>query len=182
MTRLMNRILTITCLIFLAEPLAFAENPTPQKMEKKMNIVAISISGSNPSMGPNEVKSEKTLSMKGREELTKDLLENTTVNGKVTLGEYLKLHVAGNKAEIQKIRDAYKADQSDFAKGTRIYSFNVYFADGTSFKTGDLRYWKIVGEGYNNWRKVQDEHGTVHESDANSPRVPIHHDPNEDSD
>ncbi len=133
------------------------------KKETSMKITAVSISGSNASMGPHEVKSEKTTDVTKHPKELDDLLDNTKINGVVTLRELLQIHVDDNKEEMQKVRDAYKIDNMKLSVGGRVYSFNVYFKDHSPFKTGDTRYWQISGEGYNRFLKLHEKAGTVQE-------------------
>ena len=90
-----------------------------------MKITSISISGSNPSMGPHEKKSEKTLNMADHQELAEDLLDNTTMNGVATLRKVLEYHIEGNETELKKVREAFKVDTDSLRQGERILSFNI---------------------------------------------------------
>lgn len=141
--------------------------------ETSMKITAVSISGSNASMGPHEVKSEKTTDVTKHPKELDDLLDNTKINGVVTLRELLQIHIDDNKEEMQKVRDAHKIDNMRLSVGGRVYSFNVYFKDHSPFKTGDTRYWQISGEGYNRFLKLHEKEGTVEKwpGDLNPARI-----------
>ncbi len=126
-----------------------------------MKITSISFSGSNPSMGPHNSPSENTLSMAPYQNELKHLLEDTQVNGLVTLQEYLNLHKQNKQAELTKIHDAYNPK---LTQGARIIDLNFFLEDGTTITLNDLRTFQLTGDGFTDFEKLIREKGSVHKT------------------
>ncbi|HBP18268.1 MAG TPA: hypothetical protein DEA08_10810 [Planctomycetes bacterium] len=124
-----------------------------------MNITKISFSGSNPSMGPHNVKSTNTLHMGDYPDELERLLDDTRVNGQVSLRDYLQLRLAEDARELERIHGAYSPGR--LAEGERILSLNVHFEGGPKVTLDDLRYFSLEGAGYAAFDQLIRERGEV---------------------
>lgn len=127
----------------------------------QMNITSISFSGSNPSMGPYNQMSSNTLNMTTYPDELKALLDDTLVNGVISLRKYLKLLKEKNHDEILKVESAY--DPGRLNSGQRIIDLNFSFSDGTHLSLRDLRTFSLRGLGYQSFESLIREKGTKYE-------------------
>ncbi|GEM_PF-6023754 len=130
----------------------------------QMNITSISFSGSNPSMGPHNQESSNTLNMTTYPDELKNLLDDTLVNGVMSLREYLTLLKEQKHEEASKVEGSYKP--GDLSEGARIIDLSFSFADGTTLSIRDLRTFSLSGKGYQSFKALIREKGTKYvESD-----------------
>ncbi|NQY99091.1 MAG: hypothetical protein HRT45_00305 [Bdellovibrionales bacterium] len=127
-----------------------------------MKITSISFSGSNPSMGPHNSESSRSLNMTSYEAEANALLDDTMINGEVTLRQYLQFHVQNKKEEIHRVKNAYEPEH--LTTGARIIDLNISIEDHGTVSLEDLRRFRIEGKGYTDFEKLIREKGSVHTS------------------
>jgi len=126
-----------------------------------MEITKISFSGSNPSVGPEDNSSKNTLeNLKQYSTEIESLLNNTTVNGLVSLREYLTFQIEGNSEKIREIHEAYVP--RNINKGERIVNLEFEIEGHGEISLQDLRTFKLEGQGYIDFQELMRKHGTVH--------------------
>lgn len=124
-----------------------------------MKIRTITFSGSNPSMGPHNSPSRRSLSMGPYPQQVEDLLDETQVNGAASLRDYLALHLAGDQEGVQKVHAAY--DCGDLRSGQRIIDLVLDLEDGPTITLSDLRTFSLEGTGWKAFNELIREEGTV---------------------
>ncbi|MCA8923423.1 MAG: hypothetical protein KDD82_16520 [Planctomycetes bacterium] len=124
-----------------------------------MKIMTISYSGSNPSMGPHDSSSSRTLNMERFQDELNDLLDHTQVNGAVSLREYLSLRRADDHEGVRKVHESF--DCGDLAEGARIIDLEFRFQDGPTIALKDLRRFSLQGSGFENFDELIKAKGTV---------------------
>lgn len=106
-------------------------------------VQRITIKHSNPSLGPHNKKRSYTIDMNDREELAADLLTNTTVNGVMSLGEYLAAKLTKD-TEVCQVVDVI-AEDTELGHGSTISDLVFEFEGGISFTLHDLRKYNLQG-------------------------------------
>ncbi len=124
-----------------------------------MRITTISYSGSNPSMGPHNTKSSRSINMTKYQKEAEDFLDNTMVNGVISMRDYIQLHADKKSDEIQKVHTAYQHE--DLASGERIIDLNIGVEGQPTVSLHDLRTFSLTGTGFNNFDKLIKEKGYV---------------------
>jgi hypothetical protein len=127
-----------------------------------MKITTIAYSGSNPSMGPYDTSSSRSLNMEGYPQELEDLLDHTQVNGAVSLREYLNLRLQDDQEGVQKVDQSF--DCGDLREGERIIDLSFCLQDGPTIVLKDLRRFSLEGSGMQAFDALIREKGTVSSS------------------
>tara|TARA_R110002072_G_scaffold15361_6_gene61635 strand:+ start:831 stop:1313 length:483 start_codon:yes stop_codon:yes gene_type:complete len=142
-----------------------------------MKITTVAYSGSNPSMGPHDSPSRRSLSMGPYPNVLEDLLDQTQVNGAASLREYLALRLAGDQEGVRKVHEAY--DCGSLNSGERIIDLVFSLQDGPAIALRDLRRFSLQGPGFETFDALIREKGSVSSSGsiADEIRMPSFEDP-----
>jgi len=124
-----------------------------------MKITNIAYSGSNPSMGPHDSPSRRSLSMGPYPKEVEDLLDQTQVNGAATLREYLALRLAGDQEGVRKVHEAH--DCGSLNSGERIIDLEFSLEEGPTIALQDLRRFSLTGSGFESFDALIREKGSV---------------------
>lgn len=108
-----------------------------------MDFQSVEIEHSNPSMGPHEVVTSYTLSTKDYKQELDEFLQSIKVNGRLSLGDYLRLLAEGPAAEAEEVRQAFKPD--DLRSGATISALKFRLTEGKTLSLDDLRYYQLNG-------------------------------------
>jgi hypothetical protein len=131
----------MNCLTWLAAALL-----TPAALaapERPLDIRAIELRHSNPSMGLHEQKIAYSLQAASFPAEVQRLLAETLVNGKATLGDYLAALQAHDAARVRAIREAYAPGALGEGGTTSALVFRL--GDGTVLALDDLRAVRLDG-------------------------------------
>lgn len=124
-----------------------------------MKITTIAFSGSNPSMGPHDSPSERSLNVAPYLQEVDDLLDQTQVNGAASLREYLALRLAEDQERVRQVHEAY--DCGDLRSGERIIHLVFNLQEGPTIKLRDLRTFSLEGSGWKAFNELIREKGVV---------------------
>ncbi len=114
-----------------------------------MALIQVVLKIKTPSSGPLENTAEYRLSRSGFETHFDKVLQESTVNGKILLEEYLNLLLTQNKQELNKIIKFYKNTGAN-ATGRTIKQLSFYFETNQEVTIHDAE--DILIEGY--YKKV----------------------------
>lgn len=95
-----------------------------------IQLKSIVLEHTNPSMGPYE--KIVTLNLKNTPETEKRIeqfLNESVINGVMSIGEYILAHRNENHSDIEKVETG-KCNQADFNEGQSISHLVFYFSDG----------------------------------------------------
>lgn len=151
--------------------------PEPKLSEDAVQSVELSRvywSSSNPSLGPHEVTSSASVGAGSFEdaatweaEATR-LLDETKVNGAVTLREYMLARINKDRALLMRVS---AADEDELADGGGYASVTLTTSDGQKVSISNLKQTRLSGR----WSSFWDEHlrGRVVRDDPPEEVLPV---------
>lgn len=127
-----------------------------------MQVTAVHYEWSNPSMGPHSKSGRRSLDVRERPDVAKQFLDETVVNGMVSVRELIQLHLDEDGMRLKLVRDT--APEDPWNEGTTILTVVIELADGRRVDLGDRRGLAFEGAGFVAFSKVMDAEGVTQDT------------------